>query len=238
MARSILAVYAHPDDETSSAGALMAMYTAQGVDVHVVTATRGERGTLGTGGMAIERQDLPKVREAELRAVLQHYGVSNAPVFLGYRDQELKDADFGELVDKVFHEMQRVRPDVVLTFGPHGISKHDDHIAIHQATVEAFHRYRVSAGVEPRLLYSALPKAALEEFDLRIDGPETDPNVVVDVASHWHFKVEGLRLYRSQEDAQEFAQMLEDRPWNTETFHQAYPPMPDGKVLHGLWDEA
>lgn len=237
MPRTILAVYAHPDDETSSAGALMAMYSAQGVAVHVITATRGELGSLGTGGTVIEREDLPKVREAEIRSVLAHYGLPGGPLFLDYRDQELKDADFEEVVGKILAEMERVRPDVVLTFGPHGISGHDDHVALHGQTVAAFDRYRATNGSGARLLYSAIPKDVAEGFGLKLDGPEGQPNVVVDVTDHWHFKVEGLRLYRSQEDAQEFAQTLEDRAWNTEVFHQAYPPLPEGTVMRGLFGE-
>ena len=237
MPRTILAVYAHPDDETSSAGALMAMYAAQGVDVHVITATRGELGTLGTGGVVIEREDLPGVREAEMRSVLEHYGVHNEPVFLDYRDQELKLADPEEVVEKILAVMQRVRPDVVLTFGPQGISKHDDHVAIHETAVRAFHRYRTSDGVEPRLLYTAIPREMAERYNIDLEGPETEPNVEVDARDHWHYKVEGLRLYRSQEDAQEFAQTLEDHPWNAEVFHQAYPPLPEGTVVRGLFGE-
>ena len=237
MPRTILAVYAHPDDETSSAGALMAMYAAQGVTVHVVTATRGELGSLGTGGLVIEREELPKVREAEIRSVLAHYGLTDGPVFLDYRDQELKLADFEELVGKVLAEMERVRPDVVLTHGPRGISGHDDHVACHEATVAAFDRYRAADGLEVRLLYTATSKEEADHFNLHLDGPKSQPNVVVDVTDHWHFKVEGLRLYRSQLDAQEFAQTLEDRAWNTEVFHQAYPPLPEGTVMRGLFGE-
>ena len=63
-------------------------YAREGVDVYVVTATRGERGDLGTGDRTIARHDLPAVREAELRAVLALYG-AHPPILLDYRDQEL-----------------------------------------------------------------------------------------------------------------------------------------------------
>src|SRR5262249_13884823 len=68
--RCILAVFAHPDDETSTAAGTFIKYAREGVEIHVVTATRGECGELGTGDLKIERRDLPAVREAELRAVL------------------------------------------------------------------------------------------------------------------------------------------------------------------------
>ncbi len=94
--RCILAVFAHPDDETSAAAGTLTKYAREGVDIHVVTATRGERGDLGTGDLRIERRDLPAVREAELRAVLALYG-AHPPILLDYRDQELITADFETL---------------------------------------------------------------------------------------------------------------------------------------------
>src|SRR5262245_1084305 len=72
--RCILAVFAHPDDETSTAAGTFTKHAREGVDIHVVTATRGERGGPGTGDLKIERRDLPTIREAELRAVLTIYG--------------------------------------------------------------------------------------------------------------------------------------------------------------------
>ena len=85
--RCLLAVFAHPDDETSAAAGTFTKYAREGVDIHVVTATRGERGDLGTGDLKIERRDLPAIREAELRAALALYG-ANRPILLDYRDGE------------------------------------------------------------------------------------------------------------------------------------------------------
>jgi len=234
--RSILAVYAHPDDETSSMAGSMSFHAERGVDIRVVTATRGELGTLGTGGLVIEREGLGAAREAEERAVLQSYGLRHSPVMLPYRDQELRYADRERLVSQVLEAMRRARPECVFTFGPTGISRHPDHIAIHEATVEAFHRYRDGAAGEPRLLYTAIHMEEAKQFGLDIDGPEVDPNVYIPLdARHWAKKVAGLRAYRSQEDAQWLADMFEKVPSPTEAFHQAWPPLPPGTRLVGLW---
>src|SRR3989442_12493004 len=132
--RCILVVFAHPDDETSAAAGTLMHYAREGVDIHVVTATRGERGDLGTGDLTIERRDLPAVREAELRAVLALYG-TYPPILLDYRDQELITADFETLTQDILRAMASVQPDVVITFGPSGISDHNDHKTIpHAAT--------------------------------------------------------------------------------------------------------
>ncbi len=234
--KCILAVFAHPDDETSASGGTLALYARKGVDVHVVTATRGELGTLGTGGMVIERHELGAVRERELRQVLDSFGV-NPPVLFDYKDQELKDADFEEVAGKVLAEMRRVSPDVVITFGPTGISKHDDHIAIHQATVDAFDRFRQESGAEPKLMLVAIPKSLAEQFELDMDGVETQPTTVIDIAETIELKIKAWRTYASQEDAQEVADMFEKQEIATESFHQAYPPVVDGIVETGFWDD-
>ncbi len=136
---------------------------------------------------------------------------------------------------KVKDVMDRVRPDVVITFGPLGTSRHDDHIAVHLATVAAFHRYRASAESEPRLLYVALPKEVADQFEMDIDGPETQPTHYLDLNEEWPTKVAALRLYRSQEDAQELAEIFQQAPWRQEAFHQAYPPLPEGYTATSLW---
>src|SRR5882724_7219636 len=163
--RCMLAVFAHPDDETSAAAGTLTKYAREGVDIHVVTATRGERGDLGTGDVPIARRDLPAVREAELRAVLALYG-AHPPILLDYRDQELSTADFTTLTHDVWRVMVAVRPEVVLTFGPTGISGHEDHKTIHRAATAAFHRYRSTTVVAPRLYYVALPPAVAAQFAL------------------------------------------------------------------------
>ena len=234
--RCILAVFAHPDDETTAAGAALTSSVQQCVEVHVITATRGELGTLGTSGLSISRESLPHVREAELRSVLQLYG-AHPPHLLGYLDQRLQDTDLEEVVGKVKGVMDQVRPDIVVTFGPLGISRHPDHIAIHRATIEAFHRYRMTARPEPRLFYVAIPKEVADGFELKLDGPETQPTHFISVDEQWATKVAALRLYRSQEDAQEMAVFFEEATVHQETFHQAYPPVPAGHFYDDLWQE-
>lgn len=216
----------------------MARYVGEGAEAHVVCATRGELGALGSNGMVVTRDDLPAVRESELRAVLQSYGVQ-PPVFLDYRDQEVKDAPFEEIVGKVLVVMQRVRPEAVLTFGPLGISRHDDHIAVHKAAVEAFHRYRRETGLPARLLYAAIPKAFLDnpEVPLELDGPETEPTHFGDITATRALKIGALRSYRSQEDAQWLADLFERMQVTEETFHQVFPALPPGTERQGLWGE-
>ena len=233
--RRILAVFAHPDDETSVAGGTIARSVQEGVEVTVVTATRGEWGTLGTGGMTIAREELPAVREAEHRAVMQLYG-AHPPVFLGYEDAKMGEADLAPAVQQMAAQMQRVRPDVVITWGPTGMSRHPDHIAVHRAAVQAFHAYAASA--RARLYYAALPLDVARRFEAELEGPEAAPTVRIDITPYLATKAQALRIYRSQEDAQAIAEVLEQAPsWTaSEYFHQAYPAIDGAAMTSTLWE--
>ena len=236
--RCLLAVFAHPDDETSAAAGTLIHYARAGVDIHVVTATRGERGDLGTGDVPIARRDLPAVREAELRAVLALYG-AHPPILLDYRDQELSTADCATLTHDVWRVMVAVQPEVVLTFGPSGISGHEDHQTIHRVTTAAFHRYRSTAVVAPRLYYVAIPPAVAAQFAFHVHPSELTLSVCLDIAAVKPIKLQGLRLSRSQRDAQELAVLFASEPFNYEWFYQLYPVLsPTATPARGLWPEA
>lgn len=232
--KKILGVYAHPDDESAGSGGTFAKYAAEGVQVHVITATRGELGALGTRGYSVTREELPSVREAELRSALRMLG-TEPPILLGYRDQELQEADFDEVVGKISSVMSNVQPDVVVTFGPTGITRHSDHVTVHKATLEAFHRHLASSG-HAKLYYFAIPKEIAEEFDLKAEGPEVSPTVQIDVSGYVELKLKVLRGYRSQEDIQELADMMEKRPWSSEWFHQVYPAAQGNELATSLLD--
>lgn len=145
----LLTVMAHPDDETFGLGGTLALYAQQGVQVYLVCATRGEVGTVEPRFM--EGYDtIAELREAELRCAADKLGLTEL-YFMGYRDSgmqgtadnqnpaALAQADPEKVVAEVVGHMRRLRPQVVVTFDPEGGYGHPDHIAIHNATVEAFH---------------------------------------------------------------------------------------------------
>jgi N-acetylglucosamine malate deacetylase 2 len=163
------------------------------------------------------------------------YG-ARPPIFLGYRDQEMAYANADELTAKIAAVMAAIKPDVVITFGPLGLSGHPDHVAVHRATVAAFHRYRRRTTAPPRLYYKALLPAAMQALGLTLAGPEVQPTVLIDIAAQKALKVRALRTYTTQEDAQRLAGLIEQSPWAVEAFHQAYPPMPEGILATELWE--
>jgi LmbE family N-acetylglucosaminyl deacetylase len=135
-----MAVLAHPDDESLGFGGTLAKYAAEGAEVSLVTATRGERGRYhghraGEGSHpGVER--LARIREEELRSAAAALGIRDVSL-LDYRDQELDRADPREAIARIVSHLRRARPDVVITFGPDGAYGHPDHIAVCQFTTAA-----------------------------------------------------------------------------------------------------
>jgi LmbE family N-acetylglucosaminyl deacetylase len=145
----LLAVLAHPDDESFGPGGTLALYAQRGVSVHLVCATRGEVGSVPDEMMKGFEQ-ISDLREHELRCAAKILGLKEVH-FLGYRDsgmlgsadnhhpQALAAAAVEQVVDRVVPIMRRLKPHVVITFDPIGGYCHPDHVAIHHAAVRAFH---------------------------------------------------------------------------------------------------
>lgn len=138
MARQLklLAVLAHPDDESLGFGGTLAKYAAEGVETHLVTATRGERGRFGAQGKSAEPAETGRVREAELRAAAAVLGIRDVSI-LGYPDGAVDQMDAATAIRAIAWHIRHIRPDVAVTFGPDGGYGHPDHIAISQFTTAA-----------------------------------------------------------------------------------------------------
>ncbi|MET7468635.1 mycothiol conjugate amidase Mca [Micromonospora sp. NPDC005686] len=148
----LMAVHAHPDDESSKGAATMAKYVAEGVDVLVVTATGGERGSVLNPKM--DRPDvwanIGDIRRAEMDAARAVLGVEQA--WLGFVDSGLPEGDpLPPLPEGCFalqdvdvaaaplvRLMRQFRPHVVTTYDEEGGYPHPDHIMTHKVTVAAF----------------------------------------------------------------------------------------------------
>jgi LmbE family N-acetylglucosaminyl deacetylase len=127
----LLAIFAHPDDESLGAGSTLAKYAAEGVEVHLICATKGERGWVGSEQDNPGLQELGRLREKELQAAAQVLGITQV-YFLNYVDGDLDQAPEMKAIDKIAALIREIRPQVVLSFGPDGIYGHPDHIAISQ----------------------------------------------------------------------------------------------------------
>jgi len=144
----LMAVLAHPDDESLGIGGTLAKYASEGVEVFLLTATRGDggryRGYRGDDARHPGAEALAVIREGELRAAASVLGIHDVAL-LDYRDQQLDRADPRRAIGDIAAHLRRVRPDVVVTFAPDGAYGHPDHIAISQFTTAA-----IVAAADPR----------------------------------------------------------------------------------------
>lgn len=146
---TLLAVLAHPDDESFGTGGTLARYSWMGAAVHLVCATGGEEGSFDPEHME-GYSSIAERRQAELECAARALGLTSLTL-LGYRDSGMAGAPANEhpealaaqpleaVVARVTEVIRLLRPHVVITFDPIGGYRHPDHIAIQRATVEAFH---------------------------------------------------------------------------------------------------
>jgi LmbE family N-acetylglucosaminyl deacetylase len=127
MAGGVLAVFAHPDDESLLAGGALAACAAAGRRVASVSMTRGERGPTELPEL-VGREALGEARAAELLAAADALGASSA-VCLEYPDGELADADEGQVGPTLARLLERERPELVISFSEEGLYWHPDHLA-------------------------------------------------------------------------------------------------------------
>jgi LmbE family N-acetylglucosaminyl deacetylase len=135
----MMAILAHPDDESLGNGAALARYSAEGVEITLVTATRGQRGCLGDPVENPGLEALGRIREAELQAAGAVLDLREV-VVLDYVDGELDQADPEQIICDLVAHFRRVQPQVILTWGPDGGYGHPDHIAIGQFATAAVMR--------------------------------------------------------------------------------------------------
>jgi len=132
----LMCVLAHPDDESLGIGGTISKYASEGIETHLITATRGERGRFGVHEKSPGLEVVGEAREAELLAAADELGIRDVK-FLDYIDGDLDQADPVEAVGRIVEHLRRVKPQVVVTFGPEGGYGHPDHVAICQLTTTA-----------------------------------------------------------------------------------------------------
>jgi LmbE family N-acetylglucosaminyl deacetylase len=135
MAGGVLAVFAHPDDESLLAGGALAACAAAGRRVAIVSMTRGERGPSDNPGSG-RPSSLAEVREAELLAAADALGASSAEC-LDFPDGELADADEREAVRALATLVEREGPEAVISFSEEGLYWHPDHLAVSRFLIAA-----------------------------------------------------------------------------------------------------
>lgn len=191
---ALLAVFAHPDDETFRPGGTLALLARQGVGVHVLTATRGHAGSCGDPPQCTQ-QELPALRETELRCACSALGL-NPPRLLDYQDGHLADVVPEEILEHILAAAAEIHPQVLLTFGPDGLSGHADHIVIGECAALAYARREDIAAIYTL----AVPRSLAEELEMRQvhSVPDDQITLAVDVTPAWEVKQAGMACHRTQ----------------------------------------
>jgi LmbE family N-acetylglucosaminyl deacetylase len=234
--RTLLAVFAHPDDESLACGGVLARCAAQGARVVLLCATHGENRS--------GHRDLGwfDTRAQELRRAADALGVAEV-ILLDYPDGFLPWIDAPEFEARIVSEITRVNPDVVITFGDDGLYWHPDHIAVHERTTAAVASLD---GAAPALYYVTMPpgqmRKLVEEWRTDPDREETPtpllgigdadafgvwanpPTLVVDVSDAAIRKLTALKCHQTQVAHGAFARLRDDaaaRLLGIEHFHRS-----------------
>jgi len=197
---TLMAVHAHPDDESSSTGGVLAAYGDQGVRTVVVTCTNGEFGD-APGGVkpgqdGHDEQAVAQLRLAELREACKILGVTDLEP-LGYHDSGMPDWDYkdrpgafcnvptAEVAARITALIGRYRPQVVITYDPTGPYQHPDHVHAAEAAASA----TAGSGIPAKLYFTALRgsdwqkvRQALREAGLELPDRPAGPDVVRQMA--------------------------------------------------------
>ncbi|CAN5269636.1 PIG-L family deacetylase [soil metagenome] len=231
--RRLLGLFAHPDDESRIVGGALAKYASEGARVSLVVATRGEEGSCGEPPLC-SPEELPQVRERELREACALLGVAVLTI-LDYRDGALVTVDRPELIGHLVAAIRRVRPHVILTFGPEGRTLHPDHIVIYEAATAAFSlaadpgaypELRQFPHATPKLYYTTLPQSLVDAIQWSFPGqPDNEITIALDIRPWIGQKKRATNeAHRTQAHDQPFANLPEDERWralSTEYFFLA-----------------
>lgn len=172
MTKRLLICYAHPDDESFGLGSFIGRYVHEGVAVYLICGTNGEVGTV-PAEMLAKYHSVADLRLSELKAASDILGFKEV-ILLGYRDSgmmndthkdhpdSLWQADTNSVANRIVETIQRIQPQVVITFDPYGGYGHPDHIKMHLATHRAFELLEGHPTRPPKLYYGVFPKELIQ----------------------------------------------------------------------------
>ncbi len=200
-------VFAHPDDESFSSGGTIAKLAKKGVQVLLITATRGEAGAVGNPPITTTDK-LGAVREIELQKAARILGIRKV-FFLDFTDYTLHALSQETIIQKIFQIIKEEQPDIVITFDKHGISNHPDHVVISKATTKAFKKYLEIAGKHIRLYHTTTPVSNLKKMeevglDYKVFGkmkgtPDKKITTIIDIKHTLSTKIKALKSHKTQQ---------------------------------------
>jgi len=254
----LMAVLAHPDDESLGFGGTLARYSAEEVETYLVTATRGERGRFYSPDNRVEPAEVGRVREGELRAAAAVLGIREVSI-LNYPDGAVDQIDTATAIAAIVQHIRRIRPHVVITFGPDGAYGHPDHIAISQFTTAAIvcasdagygandsssaHRVAKLYNLAWRNDKWETYEAAFRKLTSMVDGtarqanpwPDWAVTTEVDTSAYWPVVWKAVCCHQTQMSMYERLQQLSEAQqralWGSQEFYRVHSNVNGGRKL-------
>ncbi len=258
----LLAVLAHPDDESLGFGGAFAKYADQGIDTYLITATRGEYGWFGAEDDYPGETMLGKMREAELNQAATILGIREV-IMLDYIDGQLDQAKPSEAINTIAHHIRHIKPHVVITFDPYGSYGHPDHIAICQFTTAAIMQAATQTADDDcaphqvqKLYYRVDTPAELSayenifgELSMTVDGYKRQSSgwedwaitARLETSSYWDAIWRAVRCHQTQiMNIASLAHVDGDKPiWESEGYYRVFSMVnggrnPENNLFEGL----
>jgi len=194
MRKSVVCIFAHPDDEAFGPAGAIAKY-AKTHYVYILCVTKGEAGI----------SDLPQslgaiatVREQELHKSAEALGVKKV-YFLGFQDGTLSNNLYHKIAEKIETHLKKLKPEIIMTFEPHGVSGHIDHIVVSYITTYVFYRLKF---IKTLLYYCISDKRRARIKDYFVYFPpgykKSQIHKTVPIADVWDQKVQAMHCHISQ----------------------------------------
>ncbi|MEK7571157.1 MAG: PIG-L deacetylase family protein [Patescibacteria group bacterium] len=196
----VVGIFAHPDDEVFGPGGTLATFAAEGRDVYLICVTDGDAGENNTD----DTRQLHEIRRDELKASAKVLGIKQI-YFLGYKDGTLSNNLYHEIANKIATFLRNIRPEIIFTLEPKGITGHLDHIAVSFITSFVFERDKNSK----ELWYACLTEQTQAVFKKHFPDyfiymppgyPQSAISKTVDIGAVWEQKQQAMAKHRSQKN--------------------------------------
>lgn len=194
--KNIVCIFAHPDDEAFGPGGTIAKLSKE-YNIYLLCATKGQIGKEGRN-LRSSSSSLAKIRTNELLKSAKILGVKKV-YFLGFKDGELSNNLYHKLASKVQSHLKKLKPEIVITYEPQGVSGHIDHITVSMVTMFSVQKLKFIKEVWMVCRPKEQARTRQNYFIYFPPGYKSSQiDKVVDISDVWEKKVEAMIQHKSQ----------------------------------------
>lgn len=191
---SLVAIFAHPDDEAFGPGGTLAIY-AQTHDVYLICVTKGQAGRNNT---ADQERPIQEIREEELQNSAKILGIKRI-YFLDYEDGTLSNNQYHAIANDIIALLDEIKPETLMTFEMRGVSGHLDHIAVSMIVHFVFHKIDYAKTLMLYCEKEEVIKNFRNYFVYVPHGYDTNQiDKIIDITHVWDTKVKAMYEHKSQ----------------------------------------